>query len=929
MQRLRLNINGSEQQALVEPHRPLLEVLRNDFGLTGTKRGCDGGECASCTVLVDGVSVLSCQLPVGAAAGKSIETIEGLGSPEHLHVLQEAFVEKGAVQCGFCTPGMIIEMEGLLRAVPSPSRDQIKQRLEFHLCRCTGYVKIIEAAEYGARLRSGASRDVVVGNGGYVGRPMPLRDAPEKATGRTRYAADRSVPGMLRCKILRSPYAHAIIKSIDITGAQRLSGVAAIITGQNLRPLRLGVEATIRPGVMQPLLALDRARYIGEPVAAIAADTEVAAEQAAAAIKIEYEVLEPVLTIEEAIAPDAPKVHPSGNVELTQQIQQGNVDDGFGEADAVVENWFYCGYQEHGYLEPEAALAYIDEQDRLVLETCTQFPYHCQVSLAQLLGLRPEQVRVIATPIGGGFGGKYVEHPWMLAALLAYEARRPVRIEYTRAESMLTTVKRHAALMRMKTGATRDGRLVAFEADVYMDVGGYYDPNVARYTAVAAPGPYDIPNVLVNAIQVITNVQKSGAFRGLGGIKVAFAQEQQIDILAEQLGLDPLEVRRKNALRIGSTIATGHRLEEGVGVLQILDALRPHYQEARARAEAANRAEDGKRYGVGVGLGWRAYGGQTTDMTEATVELLADGSVEIRSGLMELGTGATTGVAQIVGELLGVEPMAIKFVTEDTVEAPYPFTTSGEKAILLVGGAAYRAAAALRSSLVVLAGEMLREVPDELRVEHGLVRSSSDDKRIDLVSLATFARTRGIQLRQKGSYRWPSYKPLDPKTGKGVFCDFYAFQGQLAEVEVNLETGDVRVIRVVAACDAGRVINPLALEGLIQGGVLQGLGYALTEEFVPAKTDSLREYGLPTIDDVPEMTVIFVGDDVPSAPFGAKGAGETAIIPTPAAIANAIADATKARVYALPMKPSRVRASLAGEHEVLRIRAPLLDQLGN
>jgi CO/xanthine dehydrogenase Mo-binding subunit/aerobic-type carbon monoxide dehydrogenase small subunit (CoxS/CutS family) len=914
---IRLFVNGVERQLEVDSTRPLIDVLREGLDLTGTKRGCDNGECASCTVLLDGVSVPSCQLAVGAVAGRTVETIEGLGWPEELHPLQEAFVQKGAVQCGFCTPGMIVETEALLRTNPSPTREQFKERLGHHLCRCTGYVKVLEAAEYGAHLRGGGAREPETNGSGYVGRRVPARDSVAKATGRMRYSADLSRPGMLWAKVLYSPHAHAVIRSIDTSAARQMPGVAAIVTGKDLP---LGADSTMRPDGKQPILAVDRTFWIGEPLAAVAAETQEEAEKAVAAIRVDYDVLEPVLTIEEAMAEGAPQLDPDGNLILDQKVVYGDVEGGFAQADAIVENWYYCGYQEHGYLEPEAGLAYLDEDGRLVVEAGTQYPYHCWHALARWLELDHDQVRFISPPTGGSFGGKHVDHPYMLAALLAYQAKRPVKIVCSRAESLLTTAKRHPALMRFKTGATSDGKIVAMEGDLYHNVGGYQGgAMVAKYSAITAPGPYEVPNVRINSYYVATNVQKQGSFRGVGSIKVCFAHEQQMDLLAEKLGLDPWEIRRRNALQVGCITCSGHQLEEGVGVIQGLEAVRPYYDEAVARARRENETRGTSspwRRGVGLGLGWRAPGGQTKDLTEGTVELLPDGTLEVRSGMMELGTGATTGVAQIAAELLGVKLEDVNMIGGDSLEAPFPFTTSGEKGITLVGSAVYRAANELRASLAQVASEFLGEPPELVRFESGRVSSPSDPEGgLPLARLATLASQAGVELKHKGGHRWPGYTPLDPETGRGVLADFYAFQSQLAEVDVNTATGEVQVLRIVAAADAGRVINPLALEGQMQGALLQGMGYALTEEFVPAKTSALREYGLPTIHDVPEMVLLIVGDEISFGPFGAKGAGETPVVPPPAAIANAIANATGARLYSLPMKPEKVLAALRGERE--------------
>jgi len=915
-QTLQFTINGVNREVETETGRTLLDLLRDQLKLTGTKQGCDNrSECGTCTVIIDGSAVKSCVTPAVSAANRSIETIEGLGGGNGLHPLQEAFVEKGAVQCGFCTPGMIMELEALLRSNPTPSLDDIKGRFASHICRCTGYVKIFDAAEYGARLRRGEAREQREASPSLIGRSIPSLDSKDKATGRLKYAADLYMEGMLYGKILQSPHPHAVIRNIDTSDAEKVPGVTAVFTARSIKELWPLDEPLLPPFNHEPILADDRVRYVGEPVAGVAASSMEAAQEALAKIKVDYEILEPVFDIEETIQEGAPKLHPDGNEKMAQKIVWGDVDKGFAQADVTVEHTYSTPIQEHIYLEREAALAYIDEEGVLVLQTATQYPYATQKSLVQLLGVDSDKVRVITPPMGGSFGGKHVDPYAIVCALLCSRVKKPVKFVLTREESMLGTTKRHSALVKLRTGATRDGKLVAASCDMWMNCGGYFSGGmVPKYGAVCIPGPYDCPNVFVDAKEVITNGPKSGSFRGLGAIQVAWACEQNMDMIAEQLGMDPWEIRKRNVHHLGSMTNTGQLLDEGVGMDEGLEAVHPYYLQAIETAQKENDRrgpEDSWRRGVGLACGWRAFGGQAPAPFEATVELLDDGTLEVRSGLAELGTGAVTGVVQIGAEVMGIPPEHVTMIGGDSTEAPFPFTTSGEKAITLIGGAVLDAAIEVKQNLLGLASDMLEERPEGLALGEGFAFVASEpSRRVPQTTLIAAAKAAGISLKAKGSRRWPKFTMLDPDTGRGVFCDLYSYMAELAEVDVNRQSGDVRVLRIVHATDVGTVINPLNLEGQIHGSIFQGLGYALTEDYRPGQTRSYRDYQLPTVWDVPEIVFLPVGEPVLSQPFGAKGGGETGIAMPPASILNAISNAVGIRIFQLPATPARVKQAL-------------------
>ncbi|MBI2305409.1 MAG: molybdopterin-dependent oxidoreductase [Chloroflexi bacterium] len=898
-------LNGRMTTVAAPPDRSLLQVLRDELRITGTKKACDGGECGSCTVLVDGKAAMSCRLPLGRMEGRSVMTIEGLGTPEKLHPLQQAFVDLGAVQCGYCTPGMIMQSLALLLANPNPSREEVVRRLSRNLCRCTGYVRIVEAVLYAAHLMRGGERRSL--EGGVVGARVERVDARDKVTGRALYATDVFREGMLYARVLWSPHQHARI--LKVSEAERQPGVVAVLTAGDIPGTN-----TMRPGLEGwPLLAQGRVCYVGDPVAVVVADSEDRAGEAVGRIKVDYQVLPAVFDPVEALKEDAPQVSLRGNLDYTRRIVKGSVEEGFRQADAIVENTYITPFQEHAYMEPDAALAFLDSEGRVVVQACTQWPHASQAAIANILGIETEKVRVMPTLIGGGFGGKYVEFCWLAAALATFKTRRPVKLVLTREECFIHTKKRHAFQIRLRTGATKDGKLTALQAELIGNSGAY--PTGTPVTqdfpmaVVHVTGPYEVPHVLVEGKAVATNVPKSGAFRGLGGIQICWAWESQMDLLAAKLGIDPWELRYRNALQVGSATGTGQVLTESVGLKKTLEAIKPYYQQALA---SLTNSED-RRRGVGLGCMWRGYGGQMGGEIEAHVELLPDGKVQVATSGVEMGQGLWTVMSQIAAQELGVPLEAITLISGDTLLTSQKGSgTSGSKTTYLMGNAVHDGARKLKAFLLREAAEVLEEKVENIRLEDGYLFSALDpSQRLSLERLAAISRGKGLSTRQTGifDYRFAAY--LDPETGQGSYCYLYAFSTQMAEVEVNTATGEVKVLRVVSADDVGRVIHPPSLEGQIHGGIMQGLGYTLMEDFIPGKSRSFKDYPIPTTRHMPEMITMAVEEPVTSGPFGAKGAGESAVVAPPAAIVNAIAHAIGTRVYRLPAVPQRVLDAIA------------------
>ena len=912
---VKLRCNGA-CHSLSAGDRSLLSVLRNDLGLTGAKRGCDDkGECRTCAVLLNDQPILSCVYPLSKVGNRLVTTIEGLAPAGGLHPLQEAFVELGAAQCGYCIPGMIVTAEALLRRNPSPSRSEVIRVLRHNLCRCGAYGKIADAVLYGAALRrKDCQRKVRDRSVHLVGSHIPQLDAREKVTGQTKYVADLTIPGMLHAKTLRSPHHHAQILGIDTSEAEAMEGVEAVMTQADTagRPQR-------QDQYLIPVIPSDWVRYLGEPVAVVAAVTEELAEQALSKIRVDYQILDHVLEIDDAIAPNAPQLHKEGNFGFVEELVKGDIEAGFLGADVIVERTYRTPIQEHAPMETEGALSYLDPEGILTVLACTQIAYVVRDSIAHILGLPTNQVRVIGTPVGGGFGGKSSELFFCIAsAILTWKSKKPVRLIYSREESLLSTRKRHASLVKIKTGATRDGKLVAVQAEVLLNSGAYSAfPRcvIPRHATEIITGPYEVPHIRVTCKEVCTNTPKAGFMRGLAGTQMAFAYEQQMDLLAKELGIDPWELRYRNALRKGSTAAAGNTVQtESEDVTKTLLAVRPYYRELLEEAAAVNaRAGNSPwRRGVGLACSWRGHG--VFLPAEATVELNSEGRTVVRVGAANLGTGAPTGLAMIAAEQLGVPVDSVSVVGGDTQEAPFPYMTVAESTIYLCGKAVFEAATGLRAAIVQAAAERLEERPGDIEIVENTVRSVfTPSKKVSLTDLVQYAQDKTpLRCHGRWSYKdYEGYVNISPNTGQPLFSLLYSHVTEVAVVEVNTQTGETRVPKVVYSGNTGKVINPLGLETQVEGGILMGLGLALKEDFVPGKSDTFKHYPIPLFTDSPEVVVVFMDDPVDSGPFGAKGAGETPTMAVPAAVANGIADAAGIRIYRLPATRRRVLAAMA------------------
>jgi CO/xanthine dehydrogenase Mo-binding subunit/aerobic-type carbon monoxide dehydrogenase small subunit (CoxS/CutS family) len=584
--RFEATVNGRKIARDVKPHQRLLDVLRDDLGFTGTKEGCGAGECGTCSVFVDGVLVKSCLLPAAKAQGTDVETIESLAKGGELSVLQKAFYKAGASQCGYCIPGMVMAATAALRTNPVAGREEIKERLGGNICRCTGYQKIIDAVELARDVQLGlapasALAEDEVGDGRFIGANVRRIDAPSKVTGRLRYAGDMVMPGMLHLQVLRSPHPHAVIESLDASAAEAIPGVEGVITCAD-------VPGTDGFGVFvndQPVMARGKVRYVGEAVTAVAAEDPLTARRALDAIKIVYRPLPALFDPEEAMRAGAPVIHDYApdNIVKHIPIRKGDFEQGFADADLIVEERYETQQVEHAYLEPEAGLAYVDADDVVTVVSPSQNITHHRHALARILGLPINKVRFIMSPVGGGFGGKEDMIYQGMLALMAIKTGRPVRLVFTREESIVSTAKRHPARITLKMGLKRDGRITAVEFKLISDGGAYglSTEGVMRKAAILGLGPYAIPNLRMDTIGVYTNNTPSGAFRSFGALQTQFATESHLDICAGRLGLDPFAIRRINAMQDGDTTHTRQTLKS-VSLLRALEA-----------AEKASRWEAG------------------------------------------------------------------------------------------------------------------------------------------------------------------------------------------------------------------------------------------------------------------------------------------------------------------------------------------------
>lgn len=895
-------VNGAPVSVLAAPMRRLSSILRDDLKLTGTKVGCDAGDCGACTVLLDGEPVCACLLPAASVEGASVRTVEGLGH-DGLSALQASFLAHGAAQCGICTPGLLVTATALLERNARPSEAEVQDALGGILCRCTGYRKIVQAV-------MGAHEHVMpldfrLPPAGQAVGASPVRlDGVPKVTGTEKFGGDSFPADALVVLVVRSPHHHAAFSFGDLDAyVTNNAGVVAVFTATDIPGINsFGV---IPPFADQPALAEGAARFRGEAVALVACESWAARELDLAKFPVRWNELPALMEPAEAVAANANLVHAGrpGNLLVRGLVERGEPEAALENAACVVAGSIETSYVEHAYIEPEAGHAFVDG-DTLTIIACTQAPHLDRDDTARILGLAPDKVRIVPTATGGGFGSKIDLSLQPLIGLVALKTGRPAALAYSRNESMASTTKRHPASMQATVGADADGTIRGMVFSGAFNTGAYasFGPTVANRVPVHASGPYVTPNYKATARAIHTNGPVSGAFRGFGVPQATLMQETLYDELANKLGIDRLQFRLKNALRNGSETVTGHLLEAGVGIGDCLGALTSHWARALADADKFNTANTAKKRGVGVASCW--YGcGNTSLPNPSTIKLgiAPEGKVMLHQGAVDIGQGSNTVIAQIAADALGLPLADFVLRSADTAITPDAGKTSASRQTYVSGKAAEKAARALREKILRFANVSPEA---SLQLEGGLllVHEGGERRRIDLALLDPDAD--GLVFTAEESYDPPT-SPLDAK-GQGKPYAVYGYGAQIVELEVDLALGTVKLMKITAAHDVGKAINPLLAEGQIEGGIAQGIGMALMEEYIPGRTENLHDYLIPTIGDVPPIETILVEVPDPEGPFGAKGLGEHVLIPTAPAILNAIRHATGVLVTKVPATPTRI-----------------------
>jgi CO/xanthine dehydrogenase Mo-binding subunit/aerobic-type carbon monoxide dehydrogenase small subunit (CoxS/CutS family) len=899
-------LNGTPATVSSAPQARLASVLRDELRQAGTKIGCDAGDCGACTVLVDGQPVCACLVPVAQVEGSTIVTVEGLALTRSGAALQAAFLANGAAQCGICSPGMLVTAAALLDNHPQADEAQICDGLGGVLCRCTGYRKIITAvAEAGCGLVRETPQPAA---GAAVGAGVMRLDGLPKVQGVERFGADAIPPDALFVRVVRSPHHHADFHFGDLAAfVAATPGVVRVLTAGDIPGRNL--HGVLPSFADQPVFATGTTRFKGEAVAAIVGERAAINGLSLAQFPVVWSERQPVLTMDEALAAGTPALHPKrpGNVLIEGRVYRGNPEAALSSCDVVVSGTFETGFVEHAYIEPEGGWAQ-RVGDRIEITAATQAPYLDRDDTAAILGIAPDQVRIIPSACGGGFGSKLDLSVQPYIALAAWLTGRPAALVYTRPESIASTTKRHPSRIASRIGANRDGRLVAMDFHGDFNTGAYssWGPTVANRVPVHASGPYVVPHYKATSRAVFTHAVPAGAFRGFGVPQAMIAQEQLFDELAQAIGMDALEFRIINALADDTPTVTGQVMGDGVGYRACLEALRPRWKTARAEAAAWNATQQARKRGVGVaGMFYGCGNTSLANPSTIRVGITRQGRVSLHQGAVDIGQGSNTVMAQIVADALGVGLERIDLVSADTDLSPDAGKTSASRQTFVTGRAAAAAAQALRRAIQRMGNG---GSDAEITLTDGLITITDGAVRrnVDLNALP---------LDAKG-YVMSAEETFDPPTtaldgnGQGSPYAVYGYGAHLAEIEVDVRLGTVKVLRITAAHDVGCAINPVLVEGQIEGGVAQGLGMALMEEFTPGRGENLHDYLIPTIGDVPEITCILVECASSVGPFGAKGVGEQALIPTAPAIFNAIHHATGVRVRRAPATPDRLLAAL-------------------
>jgi aldehyde oxidoreductase len=884
VKKIRLRVNGIRRELIVAPETVLLDVLREDLRLTGAKQSCDRkGQCGACTVVVNRQAVRSCRVRVADLEGADIVTVEGLGTPENPHLIQEAFVLSGAIQCGFCTPGMIMAAKALLDANPDPTPAEIKQALRRNLCRCTGYKKIIEAVQLSGRFLRGETTPQAVrptAVQGIMGVSHPRPSAMAKACGAAYFTADYAVKGALELAVLRSAIPHARIVSIDTSQAEKMPGVAGVMTAADIK----GTNILKYLVADRPVLCKDTVRYIGDPILAVAADTR---EHAAAALEKVQVELDPLPTLSgpgAALDAAAPRLHADiPNLCFDQPQIKGDAQKALQDSAAVISARFRTQINHQAPLEPEATIAYWEQDETggddqlVIIGRSINIHYHLGM-LQSALGW--ENMRYIEAFSGGQFGIKIDVISEGIAGAAAIHFKRPIRYIPSIAESMLMTSKRHAFDMQVKLAADAQGRLTAYCNDLVVDNGAYHSIGhvVVHRALLMLSGSYHIPNVAARGRLVYTNNPWGSAARGAGPPQVNFALECAMEMLAEKLGVDPFDFRLQNSLRPGQSKSTGRVVQEWP-FPELMEALRPQYRRAVKEA-AAGRSGRIKR---GVGMGTGAFGiGGPGDTAVAAVELDPDGGLSVYAAAADPGEGNDSMLTQLTAECMAIPLDRVRLHTRDTGNTAASGPAAGSRVTYMIGSALLNALEQLKAAMQATGAKTSSELEAAGRPKRYIGRKKNEDA-----------------------------GPLDPQTGQGPSFESQVHAVQMVELEVDTESGKVKVLKMTTAVDAGPVINPLNLTGQLEGGMDMGVGFALREEYVAGRTRDWVTFKFPTIRDSFDMEIILRETPRPRGPLGATGVGEMCLVPTAPAVINAIHNAVGVWICELPATPDKIKAALA------------------
>ena len=849
---MKFKLNGVETAYDGAAEVSLLQWLRNDQDIISAKDGCSPqAACGACTVDLSGKAVLACITPMSKIDGQTVTTTEGIGNLAQ-KAFATTFARHGAAQCGFCIPGIVMRTWSLLQVRPDPARADVEKALNFHLCRCTGYKKILSAIDETAAILRAGTIPPAPPETGRVGTRLPKYDIQDAVLGHRRYVADMHVPGMLHAAPRLSDHPRARVLGIDTAAALAMPGVRRVLVAGDVPGRRL--QGSIVQDWPVMVAVGEITAYVGDVLALAVADTREQAQAAARAVQVEYEVLTPVTDVPSALAPGAPQLQPKGNVLSVSKAQKGDVEQAFGQCAHVHEAVYQTQWIEHAYMEPEASLA-VPEDGRMTLYTQSQGIYEDRKQLAAMLAVDETAVNVVLVPNGGGFGGKEDMLAQSQAAVAAHVLRAPVKVELTRDESILMHSKRHPLRMEYKLGCSKDGKLLALRARIFGDSGAYASVGmkVLERAAGHATGAYCVPNVDVVSTAVYTNNIPCGAMRGFGANQATFAMECAVDELCAMGGFDRWQFRWDNALTDGLSTSTGQILTGGVGVRATLEAVKERFQSARY----AGIASGIKNTGIGNGM---------PDYSEVEIVVQAPDCIEIRHGWTEMGQGVDTMAVQVVCEETGLPPekIAVRTRTEDNTPAGM---TTASRATSLVGNALIDACKAFKADLT----------------------------RDGLPAMV------GRRYRGKWVCDWTT-KPGYDTHGKPIVTHYsYSYATQVVILD---DQG--QVTELVAAHDAGKVMNPTLFEGQIEGSLHMGLGYAISEELVMQngrpKTTRLRDCGVLRAKHTPTFTVIPVEVPDPLGPYGAKGVGEIGLVPTAGAVANALFAFDGRRRRTLPMK---------------------------